>query len=137
NRICVATNGSGGGWASDGGSNTARGTTYSALDKTSRPYITNAQTISNCYNGTTNYGSISANRATLLGTIYTTAAGQTGVALRASGAANGSNAVVGVFNAYNRVPAFARSIDNGSSWNYTSTTWRAVNAQTNNSISWV
>ena len=31
NRICVATNGSGGGWSSDGGSNAARGTGYSVL----------------------------------------------------------------------------------------------------------
>src|ERR1019366_2909814 len=67
--ICIATNGSGGGWASDtGGSNTARGTGYSQLDTTTRPYITNKNSVTHCYNGATDYGSITSNELTYLGT---------------------------------------------------------------------
>jgi hypothetical protein len=63
-RICVATNGSGGGWASDtGGSNTARGTGYSQVHNT-RGYWTNVNAITHCYNGATDYGSVSADQAT-------------------------------------------------------------------------
>lgn len=136
--LCVATNGSGGGWASDtGGSNTARGTGYSQLDKTTRPYITNTNAITNCYTGATNRGTISANQATYLGTLYTTAAGQTGVALRPTGAAGGANNVVGLSNGYNRVPYAALNRDTTASWSIASTTWRRANNNANNKITFV
>ena len=136
--ICVSTNGSGGGWASDtGGSNTARGTGYSQLDKTTRPYITNANTVSHCYNGSTDYGGIAPNKLTYLGTLYTTAAGQTGVALRPTGASGGTANVIGLSNAYNRVEVTAISRDTAASWTIASTTWRYADNNGNNQISWV
>jgi hypothetical protein len=80
NRICVAmsaASGGGGGWSSDtSGSNTARGTGFSQLDTTTRSYITNKNSITNCFNAATNYGPISANQGTYLGTIYASANGQ-------------------------------------------------------------
>lgn len=137
NRVCVATNGSGGGWASDtGGSNTARGTGYSQVHNT-RGYWTNVNAITHCYNGATDYGSISADQATYLGTITTTAAGQTGVALKPSAASGGTNNFVGLFNAYNRVPITAVSRDSTSSWNYASATWRQTDSSNSNRISFV
>src|SRR5215469_4731624 len=72
--LCEATNGAGGGWGSDtgGGSNTQRGTGYTKLDmRTTRSYITNANTLSNCFggaSGNTNFGPVPANQATYLGT---------------------------------------------------------------------
>lgn len=136
-KICVATSGSGGGWASDtGGSNTARGTGYSQLDKTTRPYITNKNAVAHCYNGATDYGSIVANKLTYLGSIYTTAAGKTGIALNPAAASGGSNNIVGVFNAYNRVRASAMSRDTTASWTY-SGSFRSANNSTSNRISWV
>lgn len=137
NRICVATNGSGGGWASDtGGSNTARGTGYSQVHNT-RGYWTNVNSIATCYNGTTNYGSVSADQATYLGSIYTTAAGQTGVAFQPTTAAGGTNNIIGLWNAYNRVSAKANNSDSTSSWTYSTGAWAAANASNSNRISFV
>lgn len=138
--ICIATNGSGAGWAGDTGSpsNTARGTGYSQLDKTTRPYITNKNSVAHCYNGATDYGSIAANRLTYLGTIYTTASGKTGVALHPAGASGGSNPVVGVYNEYNRVPARSASRDTAANYAGTGTQlWGTTNASTANRITWV
>lgn len=137
NRICVATNGSGGGWASDtGGTNSLRGSGYSA-SRYVRGYWTNSSTIAHCYNGTTDYGSISADQATLLGTVYTTAAGQTGVQFTPAAASGGSNAVVGLSNAYNLVPFTTVSRDSTNSWTYNSTTQRPANNSTSNRVTWV
>ena len=140
NRICLAMSaagGGGGGWASDtAGSNTARGTGYSQLDTTSRPYITNKNSIAHCFNGATDYGSISANQGTYLGTIYATANGQTGVAFTASASGGGAN-ILGVYNAYNKVRIGAVSHDTVASYTYTSSTWRVAHNNTNNSISYV
>jgi hypothetical protein len=100
--ICVTTNGAGGGWASDGGgSNTVRGTGYSALDFTSRPYITNKQGIAHCYNGSLDKGSIAVNQATYLGTIATGGSGVVSWTLGGA-ASGGSAATLGVWNYYNR-----------------------------------
>lgn len=138
NRICLAmsaSSGGGGGWSSDtGGSNTARGTGYSQLDTTSRPYITNKNVITNCFNGATNYGSVSANQATYLGTIYATANGQTSITFGAT-AINGSAGVVGVYNAYNRVPFSTVVADSTSNTTYTST--GSLNSSTTNRVSYV
>ena len=103
---------------------------------------TNRNALTNVYGGaagTTNYGSILANRATLLGTLYATANGQTGVALTPAAANGGSNTIVGLFNAYNGVPVIARSADSGggANWSYASSTWRAVNGNNNNRITFV
>ena len=137
-RICIATNGSGGGWASDtGGSNTARGSGYSQLDKTTRPYITNANTLPSCYNGTTNYGSVAANQATYLGTIYATGNGQTGMAFKPSAASGGTNNFLALYNAYNRVGVSAMSRDSTASWTYATATWRAADGSNSNRINFV
>lgn len=136
-RICVATNGSGGGWASDtGGSNTARGTGYSQVHNT-RGYWTNVNAIADCYNGSTNYGSISADQATYLGTIYTTSAGQTGVNFQPAAASGGAAPIVGLWNAYNQVPLRVRNIDNASGWTVSTTSWVTSDSSSSNRVSWV
>jgi len=103
---------------------------------------TNKNSLTHAYGGgagTTDYGPISANRATLLGTLYATANGQTGVALTPAAASGGSNTIVGLFNAYNGIPAVARSCETGggANWSYNSTTWRSVNNNNNNRITFV
>lgn len=119
NRICLAmssASGGGGGWASDtGGSNTARGTGYSQLDRTTRPYITNKNSISNCFNGATNYGAVSANQGTYLGTVYASANGQISYTFGAS-AAGGTPALFGVWNYYNRVLVTTTVTDSNGTW---------------------
>ena len=52
-------------------------------------------------------------------------------------AAGGTASVLGVFNAYNRVPVAARVQDTTSSWAYATNTWRAANASNTNRISYI
>jgi hypothetical protein len=135
--ICVATNGSGGGWASDtGGSNTARGTGYSQLDIATRPYVTNKNAIAHCYNGATDEGSVSANQATYIGTLTTTAAGQTGVTFATSGA-SGSAGTIGLYNAYNKVLIRSTEQDTTASWTLGTVAWRSSHGSTANRINYV
>lgn len=123
--ICVATNGSGGGWASDtgGGSNTVRGTGYSQLTAPSAsiPFYTNTNSITHCYNGATDYGAIAANRATYLGTFFTTAAGQTSYIF---GTTNGTIARFLLWNAYNQVDVSGSVWTSVSSYAFGVLSWR-------------
>lgn len=137
NRICLAmstNSGGGGGWSADtGGSNTARGTGFSAIDRTTRPYATNKNSITNCFNGSTNYGPVSANQGTYLGTIYATANGQTSWNVPASGVAG----LWGVWNMSNRVVVAGSASDSTSSWSYSSATIRQSNGGTVSQIQFV
>jgi hypothetical protein len=140
NRICLAmssASGGGGGWASDsGGSNTVRGTGYSQIDRVTRPYITNKNSIANCFNGSTNYGSVSANQGTYLGTIAASANGQISWIYGAI-SSGGTAAMFGVWNMYNRVSVESMTADSTSSWNYASTTVRAADGSSTIRFSYV
>jgi hypothetical protein len=126
--VCVATNGSGGGWASDtGGSNTARGTGYSQLDTTTRQYPTNKNSIANCYNAATQEGTISANQATYLGTICTDAAAA-GKVSWTFGTVAGVAGRFCLWNLNNRRPVSSTSATSTTSWTYASSTLRQPNA---------
>lgn len=91
---------------------------------------------SNCYNNATAY-TISANQGTYLGSFYTTANGQTGVSCFPASAAGGSNNILGVYNAYNRVPTSCAEVDSTQTYTYTGTTWRAADNSTSNRITWL
>lgn len=140
NRICLAmstSTGGGGGWASDtAGSNTARGTGYSQLDRVTRPYPTNKNSISNCFNAATNYGPVSANQATYLGTIFATANGQTAFIYGAA-ASPGTPAQLYVWNMFHRVDVTTVVKDTTASWSYATNTVRVSDNSTNNRISFV
>jgi hypothetical protein len=137
--LCVPTNGTGGGWASDsGGSNTARGTGYSQLDTTTRGYITNKNSITHCYNGGTDEGPIAANQGTYLGTVATDpgAAGSisyTFPAIATTPVAGRFN----IWNAYNRVNVSGTVGDSTASWTYGSTTVREIHGDTTAIIQYV
>ncbi len=140
NRICLAMStaaGGGGGWASDtAGSATARGTGYSQLDRSTRPYTTNKNAIANCFNGATNYGSVAVNQATYLGTVLASANGQISWTLGAS-ASGGTAAVLGVWNMYNRVSVGTTVTDSGATYTYTSATVQQARASAGNQIKFV
>ena len=140
NRICLAmssSSGGGGGWASDtGGSSNSRGTGYTQLDYTTRSYKTNKNSISNCFNGATNYGPVSANQGTYLGTVYAPGNGQVSWTLGAS-ASGGTAALLGVWNAYNRVLFGTSVVDNGTSYTYTTATPRQARASSGNQITYL
>lgn len=133
-KICHATNGSGGGWSSDtGGSTTARGTGYSQLHNT-RGYWTNVNSITHCYNGATDEGSLSADQATYLGTFYTTGAGTTTMQFKAASASGGSNAFLALWNAYNRVLINSWNQESASGYTATSSTFSRLNASSSNRV---
>ncbi len=84
-----------------------------------------------------NTASVSANQATYLGTMYATANGQTGMACFPTAAAGGTNNILGLWNAYNRVPITAQCLDSAVSWTYTTAAWRNANNSASNRISFV
>lgn len=79
---------------------------------------------------------ISANTATYLGSVYCTANGQTTFTLLPT-ASGGGNAVLGIWNAYNRVEVGAWSRDSAASWTYAVTTWRATNGNVANRVTYI
>ncbi len=140
NRICIAmsaSTGGGGGWASDGGTATSRGTGYSQLDFLTRPYPTNKNSITNCFNGATNYGPVSANQGTYLGTMYATANGQTSFQFGSSNSGGAQAGIFALWNMYNRQEVKSTLTDSTTSWTYTPLTWRSANASTGNRHSFV
>lgn len=120
--------------ASVGGKTGAANATISQVNGT----WTNAATIAtaNCFNNTTSYA-ITQNQGTMLGTFYTTANGQTGVNIKPAAANGGTNNIVGVSNAYNRVPIQSIAMDNKASWTYATATWRAADNSNSNRVTWV
>ena len=120
-------------------------TTRSSAIHNTKGFWTNTASLTHCYggaSGTTDYGAISADQATYLGTIYATANGQTGMAFKPAPAAGGANAFLGLYNAYNRVKYESRSLDSTSTWTYATATWHVANAGGTgsgllNRISWV
>jgi len=88
-------------------------------------------------NNATSYANIPAHQATYVGSFYATANGQTGVALKPAAATNGTNNIIGIFNAYNRVKITALNRDSTISWVYGSATWRPADNAATNAISWL
>jgi hypothetical protein len=80
---------------------------------------------------------VAANQATYVGTFYATANGQTGMAFTPTPAAGGTNNILGLYNAYNRINYLSRCADSTASWTYGATTWRATDNSASNRISWV
>lgn len=82
---------------------------------------------------------IAANTATYVGSFYATANGQTGMAFKPAPANGGSNNILGLYNAYNRVRIISVNHDNaggdGNSWTYNSAIWRKKNNSNSNRIS--
>jgi hypothetical protein len=134
NRICLAMSaaaGGAGGWASDtGGTNTSRGTGYTQLDLASRGYYTNKNSITHCFNAAVDYGPVSANQATYLGTVYASANGQ--VSYNLGGSASGGVAgLFGVCNPYNQIMTSGTVTDSGAGYTYGTATNRQARASAN------
>ena len=86
---------------------------------------------------TANTLSVPANNATYVGTMYATANGQTAMQFAPAGASGGSNNMVALYNAYNRINLSSTELDSTASENYTTAAWRALNNNNNNRITWV
>lgn len=129
----VATLGTGPVWSSNTTRGTGAGTTELQLKN---GVWTNANSIV-LINNSVSSSAVAANQATYLGTFYATANGQTGMAFKPAAANGGSNNILGLWNAYNRVRYSTISHDNTASWTYSTTTWRSANNSASNRISWV
>ena len=124
-------------WSSAASRGTGAGTTQ--LERKNGIW-TNKQSLTHCWggaSGTTDYGAISADAATYLGTLYATANGQTAMQLKPSAGSGGNNSMLALFNAYNRVRTASRSINSTSSWTYGTTSWRAADGSSSNRVSYV
>lgn len=95
----------------------------------------NSITLTNGAGGGTS--GIAANTATYVGTFYTTANGQTGMAFKPAAAAGGANPILGLFNAYNQVPISSFTQETNSGWTYSTNTWRSPNAAANMRVNYV
>jgi hypothetical protein len=96
----TVTIGAGPAWASSTSRGTGSGTTQ--LTQLSGLWVNaNAITLTN---GSNSFTSIPADAATYVGSVYATSAGETAVQFKPTPAAGGTNNVVGLWNAYNRVP---------------------------------
>lgn len=117
---------------------TARGTGAGTTQLTMLNGLwTNTVAISLKKDSTATQTSVSIGQATYLGTLYATANGQTGMALKPSPSTGGTNNFLGLYNAYNRVPILATCRDSTVSWTYATATWRSANGSVSNRISFV
>lgn len=112
-------------------------TRASAITQSIAGVWTNAAILSNAFNGATDYGPIAIGRATYLGSVYCTANGQTGMAMKPAPAAGGNANVLGLYNAYNRVPVVALCRDTTANFLDVSGIWRPLLNNSNSRISYL
>jgi hypothetical protein len=118
-------------------SSTSRGTGAGTTQLTQLLGIwVNANTISYCYNGTTR-SQFAAGYGVYVGSIYMTANGATTFNIKPAATAGGTNNVVGMWNAYNRVPLKTISRDSSGYTYSTSNAWRPADGSNSNRISMV
>lgn len=112
-------------WTSDTARGTGAGTTQIAMQN---GIWTNAVAITN---------GPSANQGTYVGTVRSDGSSQLNWNPTPAAAAGGGNALIGIFNAYNRVTITAKSQDSTASWVYNTNTWRSVDNSTSNRVSYI
>lgn len=125
-------------WSSTTSRGTGAGTTE--LQRDSYGFWANKNSLTHCWggaSGTTDFGTVSANSGTYLGSFYATANGQTGMQFSPTPASGGTNNVVALYNAYNRVAFRSMAKDSTSSWTYNANTWRSANNSNSNRITWL
>jgi hypothetical protein len=87
--------------------------------------------------GTTDYGAVSANAGTYLGSVYITANGQTEMTIAPTAAGGGTNNKLGLYNAYNQVNLAAMNVDSTASWTYATGAWQSLDASVSNRITYL
>jgi hypothetical protein len=88
------------------------------------------------YNGTTSY-SVGVGNGTYLGSVFMTGNGETSVNIKPTAASGGTNNVIGIWNAYNRVPITSVCRDSSNAWLDSSTSWEKADTSSSNTVSWV
>lgn len=124
-------------WSTTTSRGTGAGTTE--INQTNGGLWTNANSLTNCWggaSGTTDFGPVAAGAGTYLGSLFATANGQTGLQIAPAPAVGGSNSVVYLYNAYNRIPTRYTGSDSTATWTYATATWRPADNSTSNRITW-
>ncbi len=116
-------------WASTTSRGTGAGTTQ--LTNIDGLWV-NANTISACYNNGVNIEEFVATDGLYVGSVYMTANGETSVNFKPSAAAGGSNNVIGIWNAYNRVRISSLVSDSNADWTYATSTWEPLDGASAN-----
>ena len=81
---------------------------------------------------------IGANQGTYLGTIYCNGAAEVTWSPFGVPTATGGNALLGLFNGYNRMLSLGRSIDSNAQWAATAIlTWQTLDGSNNNRVTWI
>jgi hypothetical protein len=80
---------------------------------------------------------VPAGQALYVGSFYATANGQTTMNLNPAAAIRTAPAVMGLYNAYNRLRTTCTEADSSASWTYATGTFRAANGNNNNSIQFI
>lgn len=130
------------------GGNTARSTTLggktgsanASVVQLNGVWVNNAAIATgNCFGGGagTTSVTIAQNQGTLLGSYYTTGSATTGVAFKPAGASGGSNNIIGLSNAYNRITQTALMRETATAFTIASTTFAQMNASAADRITWV
>lgn len=125
-------------WSTTTSRGTGAGTTE--LHQDSHGLWTNKNSLTHCWggaSGTTDFGAVSADAGTYLGSLYGTAAGQTGMQFGPNAASGGNNNFLALYNAYNQVQVRSFSQDSHANWTYATNTWRAAEGSNSNRITWL
>lgn len=135
----VATSGSQSGTHTGTNATTTRGTGAGTTELQMLNGIWTNKNAITLTNGAGAGTSVSANRATYLGSIYTTANGQTAMSFRPAAAVGGpaTAPVLGVWNAYNRITVESSAKDSRATWTPPNTGWRAADGSILNRVTWV
>ena len=97
----------------------------------------NTNLVSNCYNGTSD-DSFAAGYGLYVGSVYMTGNGETSMQFKPTPASGGTNNMLGLYNAYNRVRTIARNNDSASpAWTYSSPAWEVLDNNVNNNIGFI
>jgi hypothetical protein len=110
-------------WSSLSSRGTGTGTTE--LTQVSGIWV-NAQASMVCYNDITSY-IVPSKTGVYVGSSYMTGLANTDVRLKPAAVGGGPNNILGLWNAYNRVPITAICRDSTANWLYASSSWRAAN----------
>lgn len=127
--------GTGPAWSSDTARGSGAGTTQ--IGRVNGVWVNAVSMTARFGSASGNTVTVGASQGTYVGTMRCTADGQTGMAFKPSAAAGGGNNVLGLSNAYHRVPVRATSRDSTASWTYATATWRSANNNTANRVSFV
>ena len=122
-------------WSSTTTRGTGAGTTQ--ISKLNGVYTNTVSMTCRFGSATGNTFACGVNQCTYIGTMYATANGQSGMQFKPTAAGGGSNNVLGLYNAYNRVSITSIESDSTASWTYTSGTIRSANASTSNRINFI